>query len=48
MILFSAYWSIMLYLFTKFCEKISKGFASYYADNISIVKFAKGHNYFKM
>ena len=38
--LFSAHRLIMLYIFTEFCENISKGLKV-------IVKFAKGHNSIK-
>ena len=34
----------MLYIYTKFCENISKGFGSYYANKISMLTFTKGHN----
>ena len=34
----------MLYISTKFCEITSKGYQSYRADTISILKITKGNN----
>ena len=39
---------ILLNICTKFQENISKGFQSYWADTICILKFAKEHNSVKI